>query len=96
MIDTPKRPLTTGSNGGMNIAPLGLWFVIPLIVPAVVAGFLGVLALRGTRPEQRPEILHALASLTAALLFRGGKSRAPAEAPAASDESLKLETDLTR
>jgi hypothetical protein len=59
----------------MHLESLGLWVIIPLIVPATVAALLGVLALRGTKPDQRPDILHALAALTAALLLRDGRRK---------------------
>jgi hypothetical protein len=60
----------------MSLDSLGVLIFAPFAVPAIVAGFLGVFALRGTRPEERSEILYALAALSAALLFRSGRPRA--------------------
>lgn len=61
----------------MDFTTIGPWLLGVFAVPAVVAGIVAALALRGTRPEQRPGILHALADFARALLFRGGRAPAP-------------------
>jgi hypothetical protein len=60
----------------MNVLALGPWLLGALAVPALVCAFVAALALRGTRPEQRPDILRALADLARALLSRNQEGRA--------------------
>jgi hypothetical protein len=51
---------------------LGLSIGLLLTIPALVCAFVAALALRNTQPEQRAEILHALAKFSSALLPRSG------------------------
>jgi hypothetical protein len=60
---------------------LGPWIAVGLAVHAVVVAFAAALALRGSQPEHRAEILKALAVLALALFARrpgeGPRSRRP-------------------
>ena len=55
----------------MFITAIGIVILLALaVMPAVVSGIVAVTALRDTDPNERPEILKALAAFSAALSLR--------------------------
>ena len=78
-LGVPER--SASYNNGMDFSALGPWVMSMLAAPALVVTLVALVALRGTRPEQRPSILHALADLARALQFRSGYSRVPTMPP---------------
>jgi hypothetical protein len=63
-----------GSEGDtiecVKLSMVSLSIAIMIIAPAMASVLIGLAALRGTRPEDRPEILRALAVYAAALILR--------------------------
>src|SRR5262245_34968686 len=47
----------------VDLSPIGPWIVIATAIPAFVVLLVSVIALRGTDPKERPEIIRALAEL---------------------------------
>ena len=68
----------------MDFSSIGPWAAGILAVPWIVRGFIAWMALRGTKPRERPEILRALTSFT---LFRD-RSQA-SSLPAESEPDTK-------
>lgn len=56
-------PNVEGENLKMDFSTLGPWLAFAAAASAVVRAFIVWMALRGTKPEDRPEILRALPSL---------------------------------
>lgn len=95
----PEQPATLASeflcdNTKLGISGLGPWVAVTVAVPAFVAGYVATLALRGARPEQRAEILRAVATLTAALLLRGSHTCAEKSVSASTETSENNETKV--
>jgi hypothetical protein len=47
----------------VDLSPIGPWIAVAAAIPAFVVLFVSVIALRGTDPKDRPEIIRALAEL---------------------------------
>lgn len=72
----------------MNFAALSLWVLAIVAIPAIVIGVICVVALRGTEPRYRPEIIRALADLAAVIPSRpGGKGDRERQRRKAADGS---------
>jgi hypothetical protein len=50
----------------MDLLSIGPWIVVATAVPAFVVLIVAVVALRGSAPHERPEIIRALADLISA------------------------------
>lgn len=68
------RPVILSSDTWLELSTLGPWLVVSFTVPAIIVGVVTVFALLGTRPHERPLILHAAADFARALLLRSRRS----------------------